>query len=78
MEKPYVIIYFPYTNPRVAYCLNRQYEYIGDGIEIWGDVKLKDIVETDDKFIAGQRPIWVDVLLNSGVKHIAMWTNYYN
>ena len=79
-EKPYVIIYFPYTNPRKAFCLNRRYEYMGDGIELWGDVKLKDIVEVDDKFMPtfeNQRPLWVKVLLDSGVKHIAIWTNYY-
>lgn len=76
MVKVYCVIYFPAL--RKAVCLDRGYNFITDDRAIWGSVSLKDIIETDDDFYAGQMlPTWANDAVKDGYIHVAMWTDFY-
>ena len=80
MRKPYVVILFPDTSPKQAFTLDRAYNYIGDSIEVWGWIKMGNIIETSTDFFPSfdyQSPRWARELKDQGHRHIALWTNYY-
>lgn len=75
MDKVYCVIYFPGVNRAIA--LNRDYRVLSEDREVWGKVQMKDIVETSEVFLPPHIPEWALEADSTGLRHIALWTNYY-
>lgn len=88
MPKIYVIILFPELKKAVT--LDRGYRLIdGDWEKVkMGDLKNEDelndnevlgedIIEKDQHFFSGDLPEWALEADDTGFRHVAFWTNYY-
>jgi len=79
-DKVYCFIYFPEVTPKYAFCMNRNYEYIGDAPELWEEIKIGEIVETCNYFFPSfdyQSTEHARGLRDNGARYIAFWINYY-
>ena len=71
MSEPYVVILFPTEGKAVV--LDRNYHFITDDREVWGQITLGEVIETSKNFFAGNGiPQWA-YDLDKVRSHIALW-----
>lgn len=73
-------MFFGLPDGRKCFYMNRKYEVLGDNIEVWGPITIRDLLVVDEqgnRFFSPKAPQWAKDLHADGWVYVTFWTNYY-